>query len=238
MHPASTASSAQARRRSHHIKRKSASSIHHAPALAEALGQPLTHFVTINFTEAGLTPDAASDAFARLRNSKFGHWARRPPRGSGFPSSRPTYAWVIETAGGVVSVHWLLHLPRGREADFEKRLPKWVAALSRSSLEQASASINIKVAYNPRGARKYMLKGIQPAYARFYGIRPVDQGAVDGKRSGVSQNLGPSIRARLKEAGVYRPGRWRRPERQAPLAPVARSIHEQEAATLQSHSRS
>ena len=126
MHPTSTTSSAYQRRRTHHIKRRSASSIHHAPALAEAQGTPLTHFVTINFSEAGVAPERASEVFAKLRDDKFSPWVRRPPRNSGHAKTRPTFAWVLENGGNVIAAHWLVHLPEGRVTDFSARLPVWL----------------------------------------------------------------------------------------------------------------
>lgn len=207
MHPTSTTSSAYQRRRTHHIKRRSASSIHHAPALAEAQGTPLTHFVTINFSEAGVAPENASEVFAKLRDDKFSPWVRRPPRNSGHAKTRPTFAWVLENGGNVIAAHWLVHLPEGRVTDFSARLPVWLGAVTGADAHAVAPVIHMRPAYRPRGARKYMLKGIEPGIARFYGIRPEDQGAVDGKRAGVSQSLGPSTKRRLREEGRYPTGR-------------------------------
>lgn len=207
MHPTSTPSGGSTRRRTHHIKRRSASSIHHAPALAEAQGTPLTHFVTINLSEAGVAPEQASEIFAKLRDAKFSPWMRRPPRNSGHTKARPTFAWVLENGGNVIAAHWLVHLPEGRVTDFRERLPSWLGAVTGTAAQAVAPVIHMRPAYRPRGARKYMLKGIEPGIAPFYGIRPEDQGAVDGKRAGVSQSLGPTVKRRLREEGRYPSGR-------------------------------
>lgn len=167
----------------------------------------MTHFVTINFSEAGVAPERASEIFAKLRDCKFSPWIRRPPRNSGHAKVRPTFAWVLENGGNVIAAHWLVHLPEGRVTDFQARLPAWLGAVTGADAITVAPVIHVRRAYRPRGARKYMLKGIDPGIARFYGIRPQDQGAVDGKRAGVSQSLGPSIKRRLRDEGRYPSGR-------------------------------
>ncbi|RZK36886.1 MAG: hypothetical protein EOO61_09750 [Hymenobacter sp.] len=63
--------------------------------------------------------------------------------------------------------------------------------------------------YNIVGAKRYVLKGMDPDFARMWQIRPSPQGMIIGKRSGFSRNLGPV--ARKEQA--YRPlrrqvGQW------------------------------
>lgn len=196
----STTSGRVARHRSHVIRRKAASNIHHAVGLATAINQPFTHFITINFEKAGIASDDVHAAFQKLREAHFGQWCRRPGRKSGLASCSPTFAWVREAAGAH-GAHWLVHVPPGRERDFEKRLPKWLASVA--GQEPEIGAIKVEPAYKPSGAKLYMLKGIDPVYADFYGVTHVPQGVIDGKRAGVSQNLGPLAKRRMREAGNY-----------------------------------
>lgn len=196
-------------RTSSHINRKPAANIHHAVRIADHLGIPLNRWVTINFS---LTESAGRDAsfqFARLRKDYFGKWVTRPAVGSAFSPVPPTFVWAFEHGGGHLAVHWLVHVPPGRFTEFGLRLSSWVEVVAGKAV--SPRTINVKPATTPRGACKYMLKGIDPAYASFYGIDHSPQGRVDGRRSGMSRNLGPAVKRRLQELGEYRVARWARP---------------------------
>lgn len=199
-------------RQSHFIRRKPASNLHHAVRIAKAIGLPLTHTVTLNFSLVAVDQRLAGRAFARLRTQLFGHWARRPSRKHGGKAFTPTFVWVVEAVDGFVHIHWMLHLPCGRITDFRERLPSWVAAVAGEI--QGENALTFRVAYNPRGFARYMLKGMDPALAETYGIDPKAQGLVHGKRSGFSQNLGPAAKRALRQAGQYPRAR---PFRYAPI---------------------
>ncbi len=193
---------------SHFIRRKTAANIHHAIRIADALGSPLNTFVTVNFSMTACEVEKVSEAFARLRNSRFSHWARRPSRRSGAAPFKPAFIWVIEAGGGVTAAHWLVSIPPERRADFEKKLAKWIDAVAGGSFR---STINIKDAPNPRGVGRYILKGMDPAWAAMFGIRFKDQGKVYGRRCGYSLNLGPTVKRKLREDGQYRQAsRWKR----------------------------
>jgi len=208
-------------RTSAHINRRPASNIHHAVRIAEYIGLPLNRFVTVNFELTGCGGTGASARFAKLRNNYFGKWARRPQAQHRAIAVPPTYVWVIERGGGQLAAHWLLHVPPNRFDAFEACLPAWIAAVAGEVL--APNAIHVRPAPTPRAASKYMLKGIDPAYAAFYGVRHEPQGIVRGRRSGMSRNLGPSVKRRLRERGEYRVARWPRsfPNRPAAPAPAA-----------------
>ena len=53
-------------------------------------------------------------------------------------------------------------------------------------------AIDINKAYNPHGARKYMLKGLDTAFAALYGNYASPQGEIYGKRLGFSASLAPA----------------------------------------------
>lgn len=147
--------------------------------------------------------------FEKMRAARFGPWVRRPSRRSGAKPTAPTHVWVIEAAGGVIGVHWLVHIPRGRLDDFTARLPAWMEDITGGPIE--AGAIDVRPAKNPRGAGRYMLKGTDPVWAAFYGANHQAQGAVTGKRSGYSRNLGPTAKARLRAAGKYRRARFSSP---------------------------
>lgn len=187
-----------------HIRRKPASNLHHAIRVADALRLPLNTFATINVSMTSCPDEEASFVFARLRNGYFSHWARRPTKTmitSGSVAFSPAFVWVIEAAGGVTAAHWLLHVPEGRREDFEIRLATWVkTVIGKAENERA---LEIKDAPHPKGLGRYMLKGMEEAFAPFYGITFKDQGIVHGRRSGYSLNLGPSAKRRLRNEGDY-----------------------------------
>ncbi len=194
-----------ASRVSHFINRKPASHLYHAVRIAAAIGLPLTHLVTINFDPMACTPEEVSSRFEKIRASRFGPWIRRAPRNTAAKGCPPTYVWVIENVSGIVHVHWLLHIPANRVSAFKTKLPKWVEAITAAPI--ASGDIDIKFADNPLGILQYMLKGIDPVWAKHYGTSHRRQGEVHGKRSGYSRNLGPTEKKRLREAGQYRKAR-------------------------------
>jgi hypothetical protein len=185
-------------RPSRHINRVPAVNIHHATRFAQRRGLPLNTMVTVNFTEL----DAASHAsslFRRLLAQRFAPWLRRSAATTARPA--PTYVWTLENTATTTAAHWLVHIPKGVRRAFTAKLAGWIESLVGSKPQ--GRTIQIKRVYNLIGARRYVLKGINPAWASHLGVRPSDQGLINGKRSGFSRNLGPTAR----KAGGYRPGR-------------------------------
>lgn len=185
-------------RRTRHIGRKPASNLWHAFNVARQIGRPFTHFVTVNFHHTNCIPEVVSSQFRRALDAFFGPWWRRPPKQqqSGKPGPY-AFAWVVENTSGHPAVHWAVHLPRQRLADFMTRLPRWIATVADGIT--SPEAIDVRPIRNP-GVRRYMLKGADPAYAAFCKIDPVPQGEVIGKRSGFSRSVGPAARRRLRES--------------------------------------
>ena len=181
------------------IRYKPASNLHHATRFAATLGQPLNQFVTINFTKCSHEGSDASFTFRALVSRRFAPWLRRHPRNRACKS--PTHVWVVEHAGGQVAVHWAVHVPGGLIQEFRRRLPRWVSSLV--GRRPDDSAIHCRPIDNITGLKRYMLKGIDPAWAAFFKVHAVDQGEIVGRRSGFSKNLGPAARRR---AG-YRPQR-------------------------------
>jgi hypothetical protein len=103
---------------------------------------------------------------------------------------------VLEHGGGQLAVHWVLHLPQDRWADFKRRLPSWFEVVSGGITNENA--VDLRAAYNPAGLRKYILKGTDPAYAAFCAIDHKPQGEIVGRRSDFSRSLGPAARQRAE----------------------------------------
>lgn len=149
---------------------------------------PLNQFVTFNFAHTDIGPREVLAAFTKLRTNYFGPWYRRPKKGVPAPKKSAAFMWVQEAARGVHCVHWAVHVPPHRLTDFKKRLAKWLAQVAGNIDKRA---IDIRPVTTP-GLTLYLGKGVDPMYAAFYGIEPVDQGKTYGKRAGFSQSLGPT----------------------------------------------
>jgi hypothetical protein len=181
------------------IGRKPAANLHHATRLAERIGYPLNQFVTINYSKTPCDANDTSACFRQLLASWFARWLRRHPKNQ--KACPPTYVWAFEAAGGQLAVHWLVHIPRGFIREFWRMLPQWVEATA-GTIEGPGAIKHRRI-YNITGLKRYVLKGMDPHFARAWQIRPSPQGLVIGKRSGFSRNLGPAAR----RAQSYRPRR-------------------------------
>src|SRR5687767_6318429 len=94
---------------SHAVKRRPAVNVHHAQRYAELLGFPLRTFVTINFTLMGIPPDTAVLMFRTILAQRYAPWLRRTSLNA--RQVAPTYVWVMESDGGHLALHWLLHVP-------------------------------------------------------------------------------------------------------------------------------
>lgn len=179
-------SSPSAQRTSSWIGRKPAANIWHAFNFAAEIGRPLTLFVTLNFSLTDCPPEVATFKFRQIVET-FTRWWRRPPRRSSIGSPGAfAYVWTAEAGGGQTGIHWVLHMPASRRADFADRLRQWLETYAGNVQPGA---IDIRDADRPTGLRRYMLKGADPAYAAFCDIDFEDQGVVHGKRSGVSRSL-------------------------------------------------
>lgn len=198
----STTSGGKTSRVSHDIKRKPVSNLYHAPRIAAAIGAPLNTHVTINFALTTCETEKASQVFERLRNRHFGPWVKRPPRRLKRENDPCVYAWVLENPGDL-NAHWALHLPEDRAAGFKELVEKWLMAIGiKINSEHA---VRVDPAPTPVLLMYYLMKGVNPAYAPFYGIKHTSpQGPIVGKRSGVSRSLGPTRKALLRETGLYR----------------------------------
>ena len=189
------------------IKLRGGRTLFHAGRVARSLGLEPNIFVTIRFWETSVSATETSEAFSQIR-AKFGKWIQRPSRRFAEYVAPPTFLWVIENPKdeGFIHAHWLVFVPPARHHDFAHKLYKWLTSIARVYSPQP---IHIEPVDALVGAVEYMLKGQFPSLARYHGIRPEPQGWVTGKRSGCSENIGPTQHASLWRAGKHpRPQRW------------------------------
>lgn len=184
-------------RQSDCINLKPAINLKHAIRNAKNLGLPLTHFVTINFTLTHGGPGIASSAFEKLRDNYFNKWVRRPSRLSGLSPSAPAYAWVFENPDDVLNLHWIVHVPNGRQLDFEGKLPAWLERVTGGAF--TDKALHVRLVDDPGLAALYMLKGADARYAELCRFRHEPQGWFIGNRSGISRSLNRTAR---KRAGI------------------------------------
>lgn len=179
------------------IKVAMASNIRVAINAAEAMGLPLTHFVTINFTHTYCEPIEGVRAFRELRNNRFSKWVTRPRKKATWLPSQAAHVWVVENPDDLTHVHWVVHIPAGAEAEFERLMPKWLRAVTGGPF--ADGALDIKPVHDPSRLALYMLKGAAEGYTTYANILSVPQGKVDGRRCGVAHALNRTAR---KAAGI------------------------------------
>ena len=184
-------------KRSTAIQVKSASNIRVAMNVAEEMGLPLTHFITINFGLTECPPEQAVAAFGKIRTNHFGKWVLRPAANSNRGSVPPAHIWVFENPDEIMYVHWAVHVPPGGESDFESRLPKWVERATGGTV--ADGALDMRPVHDVGRLALYFLKGADEAYTTYSNIRYEPQGVIEGRRFGVSRSLNRTAR---KKAGI------------------------------------
>lgn len=190
-----------------HISRKQASNSRPAILLAEKLGTPLNQVATINFTCQGVDNEDAVHRILDKIRMRYCRWAKQPGKKRGGASYNGAMIWTLEDTGHYAA-HMMIHVPKERLARFKVDLEQWIEKDSGHQIQPGV--IDIREIYNPFGLRKYILKGIDPLFAKLYRINPIPQGIINGKRFGYTQNLGPS---QCVAQGTKKPYRW--PQRAA-----------------------
>ncbi len=85
----------------------------------------------------------------------------------------------------------MVHIAPEQALHFAGSLRKWLIKLNDGRTIPDEA-IKIQKIDNAEGLKKYLAKGTEPHFACFCQIRPQKTGAVHGRKSGVSRNLGPA----------------------------------------------
>ncbi|GJL87880.1 MAG: hypothetical protein DHS20C03_15890 [Minwuia thermotolerans] len=177
-----------------------------AEAHAASTGRRLNRFVTIAFA-ANLCPMRTIEALG-LYLKAASDWLNT----QGVPL---VCIWVIENpAHKDEHVHLLIHLPTELEKRFSELQRGWIA---RTGTRWGKGVVKSKCVYDSREARagivRYMLKGCDAEAAKDFRVIRTNEGAIEGKRCGFSESLGPT--ARWRENGVVgaseRPQTGKRP---------------------------
>lgn len=190
---------AATRRHSASISRAVTQSVFDAFRYAAASGTPLNTYAVINLrNQAG---EDATRVFEAIRH-KYRDWLMHL-RKTGRANIPPTYVFAFENPGEVPHVNWVVHIPRGLEAEFSNKLPRWV---EKSQGGIGNFDVNIQDVNLERTAylAKYILKGTQETHIDHFYLNVVydgPQGSIWGKRAGSSPSIGRSAR---EKAGFNR----------------------------------
>lgn len=196
---------------------KGTQTLYYAQRQAERIGLPLNTLMTINFSHTDIAPWEAVPAFGRWRSNHFCKWARRPQKGQGKPFE-PTYAYWFENKKGAevygdvseglphnIHVQMYAHVPVERVFNLRGRAFEWLDFIAGSM--SAAEAVKISLVKTDNGVMKYGRKGAGKAAAKRYGASDVrsPQGAIVGRRTGTSVNIGPAARIAMdKQLGIVR----------------------------------
>jgi hypothetical protein len=181
---------------SNYIDHRQALNIQRATDHAARIGRTLNTAIHLNVGHMRCEEDQISAMFERLRDRHFTKWLRDIAQRKNRPDWLPAcYVWSIEGTRGYPNIHWLVHIPPALKTKFEAKLKKWLQRLA-GPLNMDQRPVVVGPADEPKGATLYLLKGLDPRYAKLLKIRVKPQGPVSGKRAGMSVSLGPAARAR------------------------------------------
>lgn len=174
------------------IGRNQAERILHAVRYATERGRPINAHVSLNFHRLGIAEDAAVGVFRNLRARFARSWRYRDRTGASLGTLDDVH--VHENPLGKRNVHWALHIPKGRW-HWAKNLIEHLL-LKVLGVDDVGDALVIEPAHGPGGLAKYLLKGVEPAYAQYFHISaPSPQGFISGRgRTGASRSIGKAAR--------------------------------------------
>ena len=170
-----------------------AANIREAVHFAKSVGLPLVAHLTIYWSLTDASDDPEGKLFAKFREG-LSKWLYR--RRIEFAS-----AWARENPGGDVEhCHLLFHLPEEWCRGAKKlQLEAELYRLIKHQAGDYSHERVIKLEIWPSPDGKYLLKGGGPKVWKLFRLRKDHrrlQGIIQGKRCGVTQNMGPAARLR------------------------------------------
>jgi hypothetical protein len=153
-----------------------------ADHFAQCLGLPLNTFVSVSWQNTHQGSQDIPERFQRATKA-MGEWLRRR-------DCPPTWIFVHENPGNSQpNCHLLVHVPSGYLSLFKAIAPEWFGALE--------CGVHIRTRNGPSDrCLSYMVKGTDYITAHRYGAKARNQGIVDFKRCGWTQNLGLAARRR------------------------------------------
>lgn len=182
------------------IGHRPGTNLFHAVRFAQSRGRPINAHVTLSFTDLGLTDDDAAEFFSAIRNGVARRWKReREAKGRAIGTFDDAHAHE-HPEGGRRHVHWIMHRPAGvSRAELEREIMKRVK--KRAGLDDLGTALHFQhedTVRAPGTLAKYILKGMDPTYARYFHMRAEDMGWVTGRRTGTSRSLGRAARKLAK----------------------------------------
>jgi len=104
-----------------------------------------------------------------------------------------TYIYVHERGDlGLLHSHIMIHVSGEHWFAFDSMLCQWMDS------ERQQGLIESKPVYDEQGLMRYLLKGVEPSgWSRSWGIATSDEGVIQGKRCGTSENIGTAARTRF-----------------------------------------
>jgi hypothetical protein len=151
------------------------------------IGLPLNTFVTVSWQN---TREGNADLQKRFQRAMkaMSQWCRR----KNYPA---TWIFVHENPGNSrPNCHLLVHVPGGHLSSFQEMAQNWFDAVEGGVLIRPRNGPKDRCLY-------YMVKGTDWVTARCHGARARNQGVIEFKRCGWTQNLGVAAR------GVGQPAR-------------------------------
>lgn len=174
------------------IGRNQAERILHAVRYATERGRPINTHVSLNFHRLGIPEDAATNVFRALRARFARSWRYRNQVGAALGTLDDVH--VHENPLGRRNVHWALHIPEGRWVWAKGLIERLLLKIL--GVDDVGDALVIEPAHGPGGLAKYLLKGVEPAYAEYFHISaPSPQGFISGRgRTGASRSIGKAAR--------------------------------------------
>jgi len=153
-----------------------------ADSFARTIGLPLNTFLTISWTDTSHGGTDISRRFGRATKA-MGEWLRRR-------SIEPSWVFVHENPGGTrPNAHMLIHIPGNLLCQFQEAASRWFDAMV--------DGVHVRKRRGPRDhCLRYMVKGTDLMTAKRVGARARNQGGIDFKRCGWTENLGLTARER------------------------------------------
>lgn len=163
---------------------------------AWAIERDLNLYIVINFPIRDGDELSPQNDFRKIR-TKARSWLYYQRKKRFIDPLTDVRTW--ETASLGVHVNWLIHVPEEFVPEFLRRLPIWI---EKTFGVLATGTYSVDHVYNLNGVLKYSLKGTQKAHAHRFGIQPVPQGEIWGRRAVASTCLGRTARERDKTSGL------------------------------------
>ncbi len=167
----------------------------HGERFAWDRGTPLNAMVTLNFDCLGISDEGADQVFRDIRARVGRAWKHRRTA----LANMPEFMWLYIHANpqGKRHVHWLVHVPEWFRAEFEALVMKRVCKVTQQG--DLASALDFTDVTEGATAMKYIGRGVNPAYQRYFHMRVVeDEGVVTGRRIMTSRNIS---RAARKAAG-------------------------------------